>query len=30
MLLVFSDQIQKETKMKEDIGGPFLQTGCFL
>jgi hypothetical protein len=29
MLLVFSDQPQKETKMKEGIGGPFLQAAFF-
>jgi hypothetical protein len=29
MLLVFSDQPQKETKMKEDIGGPFLTMAVF-
>jgi hypothetical protein len=29
MLLVFSDQTQRETKMKEGIGGPFLQMAVF-
>ena len=29
MLLVFSDQLQKETEMKEGIGGPFLCMAVF-
>lgn len=29
MLLVFTDQAQRETNMKEGIGGPFLQMAVF-